>query len=88
MAAWYLTIAFGNLIVVIAAEALQLENQVYEYIFFAGLLLLATLIYMVLAYFYKYDKDKNPNKESDEKNEGTKKSNTIVPVKENEEAKI
>ena len=74
---------------VIAAEALQLENQVYEYIFFAGLLLLATLIYIVLAYFYKYDKDKNPNKESDEKNEGTsKKSNTIVPVKENEEAKI
>ena len=73
---------------VIAAEALKLQNQVHEYLFFAGLLLAATLIYMVLAYFYKYDKDKNPNKDDEEKNKETKKSNTVVPYKQEEEDKI
>jgi len=30
------------------------SNQVYEYILFAGLLMLATVVFVTLAYFYEY----------------------------------
>ena len=49
-----MTTAFGNLIVVIIAEAKFVDNQVYDYILFAGLLSVATLIFGILGYFYKY----------------------------------
>ena len=73
LAAWYLTIAFGNVIVIIVAEARAIDSQVYEYVFFAGLLAIATIIFCILSYFYKYvDK---PEAESNEK----KKMNAIEP---------
>ena len=53
-AVWFLTVAFGNLIVIIIAEARITTNQVVEYIFFAGLLFAATVIFTILAWFYKY----------------------------------
>jgi hypothetical protein len=56
-ASWYFTIAIGNLIVVIIAGNRIVENQVYEYIIFAGLLSLATVLFGFLAYFYKYEED-------------------------------
>ena len=71
LAAWYLTVAFGNVIVIIVAEARAIENQVWEYVFFAGLLLLATVIFGVMSFFYKYT-DKQ-----DEKSDKNKKSNKI-----------
>lgn len=53
-ALWCLTVAFGNLIVVIVAEAKFVDNQVYEYILFAGLLTVATIAFIVLSWLYKY----------------------------------
>lgn len=49
-----MTVAFGNLIVVIIAEGKFLENQVNEYFLFAGLLGCATIAFAVLTFFYKY----------------------------------
>ena len=49
--------ACGNLVVVIVAEARIVENQVYEYILFAGLLAIATLAFIIISYFYKYTDD-------------------------------
>ncbi len=51
---WYMTIAVGNLIVIIVAESRFIKSQVFEYVFFAGLLGLATIVFLVLSYFYKY----------------------------------
>ena len=53
-ALWCLTVAVGNLVVVVVAKAKMVHNQVYEYVLFAGLLSAATLVFMLLAYFYKY----------------------------------
>ena len=47
----------GNLIVVIVAESKFVDNQVYEYILFSGLLLISTFVFMLLSYFYKYVED-------------------------------
>jgi hypothetical protein len=71
LAAWYLTIAFGNILVIIFTG--RIDDQVYEYVFFAGLLFLATIIFSVLAYFYKYVE--KPEVESNEK----KKMNSVEP---------
>lgn len=49
-----MTVAFGNVIVVIVAEAKIVNNQVYEYLLFAGLLTLATVAFGVLSFIYKY----------------------------------
>lgn len=66
-----MTVAFGNLIVVIIAEAKFVDNQVHEYFLFAGLLGIATIIFGVLSFFYKYT---DPKLE-DEKSENSKKDN-------------
>ena len=61
-AMWFLTVAFGNLIVIAIAEARITDNQVIEYIIFAALLFAATLIFIVLANFYKYtDEEEKPS---------------------------
>ena len=54
-ATWLLTVAFGNLIVVFVAETKFIKNQVYEYLLFSGLLAIATFIFMILSWFYKYE---------------------------------
>ena len=66
-----MTVAFGNLIVVIIAEAKFVDNQVHEYFLFAGLLSVATIVFGVLSFFYKY----NDPKSEDEKLENGKKDN-------------
>lgn len=53
-ALWYITIAVGNLIVIIIAESRVFENQVFEYLFYAGLLGIATAIFILFSWFYKY----------------------------------
>jgi hypothetical protein len=68
---WQLTVAFGNLIVVIIAEAKFVDNQVYEYLLFAGLLGIATIAFGVLAWFYKYE-DPDASSEKEEKRDGEK----------------
>uniref|UniRef100_A0A8C2XNX2 Solute carrier family 15 member 2 n=1 Tax=Cyclopterus lumpus TaxID=8103 RepID=A0A8C2XNX2_CYCLU len=52
-AGWLLTVAFGNVIVLIVAEGAELE-QWKEFLLFAGLLLLVFIIFSVMAYFYTY----------------------------------
>jgi dipeptide/tripeptide permease len=63
-AAWLLTVAIGNLIVFVVAESQIISNQFYEYLFFAGLMAITTVIFGLIAYFYKYveDDDSSLNK--------------------------
>ncbi|XP_011306527.1 peptide transporter family 1-like [Fopius arisanus] len=69
-ASWLFTVAFGNVIVVIIAEAKFFEQQVSEFFFFAGLTALDFLLFAMLTRSYKYhngtDYDEPPT--SDEKN--------------------
>uniref|UniRef100_A0A670YXG5 Solute carrier family 15 member 1 n=1 Tax=Pseudonaja textilis TaxID=8673 RepID=A0A670YXG5_PSETE len=53
-AGWLLTVAFGNIIVLIIAGASKLEEQWAEYILFAALLFAVTIVFAVMAYFYTY----------------------------------
>ncbi|XP_054915057.1 solute carrier family 15 member 1b [Poeciliopsis prolifica] len=53
-AGWLLTVAVGNIIVLIVAEAATLPEQWAEYILFAALLVLVCIIFAIMAYFYTY----------------------------------
>ncbi|XP_060785677.1 solute carrier family 15 member 2-like isoform X2 [Neoarius graeffei] len=52
-AGWLLTVAFGNVIVVIVAEGAGLE-QWSEFLLFAALLVAVSIIFSIMAYFYTY----------------------------------
>ncbi|CAL1581482.1 unnamed protein product [Knipowitschia caucasica] len=52
-AGWLLTVAFGNVIVLIVAEGAGLE-QWKEFLLFAGLLLSVCVIFSIMAAFYTY----------------------------------
>ncbi|XP_067825277.1 solute carrier family 15 member 2-like [Heptranchias perlo] len=54
MAAWFLTIAMGNLIVVVIAECTLISNQAVEFFLFAALMGLVSLIFIATARLYKY----------------------------------
>ena len=49
-AAWLLTVAFGNIIVIIVAELKLFDDQASEFFMFSGLMLIDTLIFMFLAW--------------------------------------
>ncbi len=53
-AAWLLTVAFGNLIVIIIAEARAFDDQASEFFMFACLMFVDIGVFSVMAYFYKY----------------------------------
>ncbi|KAM4711438.1 solute carrier family 15 member 1b [Anableps anableps] len=53
-AGWLLTVAVGNIIVLIVAEAATLPDQWAEYILFASLLVFVCILFAVMAYFYSY----------------------------------
>jgi len=53
-AAWLLTVAFGNLIVVVISEMHFFESQAYEFLLFAGLMFVDMAIFAVMAMMYKY----------------------------------
>ncbi|NXX78852.1 S15A1 protein, partial [Urocolius indicus] len=53
-AGWLLTVAVGNIIVLIVAGASRLSEQWAEYVLFAALLLAVCIIFAVMAYFYTY----------------------------------
>ncbi|XP_067149678.1 solute carrier family 15 member 1 [Apteryx mantelli] len=53
-AGWLLTVAVGNIIVLIVAGASKLGEQWAEYVLFAALLLVVCIIFAVMAYFYTY----------------------------------
>ncbi|KAG9271145.1 solute carrier family 15 member 2 [Astyanax mexicanus] len=52
-AGWLLTVAFGNVIVLIVAEGAGLE-QWTEFVLFAALLVGVSIIFSIMAYFYTY----------------------------------
>ncbi|XP_064420000.1 solute carrier family 15 member 2 [Latimeria chalumnae] len=82
-AGWLLTVAFGNLIVIIVAKAAMLEQWV-EFFLFAALLFVVSIIFAIMAYFYIYvdpadvdeedEKEKPPNYEDIALNPATKQS--------------
>ncbi|CAI5771860.1 solute carrier family 15 member 1 [Podarcis lilfordi] len=53
-AGWLLTVAVGNIIVLIIAGASKIEEQWVEYVLFAALLVAVTLVFAIMAYFYTY----------------------------------
>ncbi|XP_059416683.1 solute carrier family 15 member 1-like [Carassius carassius] len=53
-AGWLLTVAVGNIIVLIVAEAGSLPDQWAEYVLFACLLVAVSIVFAVMAYFYTY----------------------------------
>lgn len=53
-AMWLMTIAVGNLIVIIVAESGSSLKQVYEFLLFVGLLFFTTFIFAIMTLFYKY----------------------------------
>uniref|UniRef100_A0A2K5DTI3 Solute carrier family 15 member 1 n=1 Tax=Aotus nancymaae TaxID=37293 RepID=A0A2K5DTI3_AOTNA len=53
-AGWLLTVAVGNIIVLIVAGAGQFSKQWAEYVLFAALLLVVCVIFAIMAGFYTY----------------------------------
>ncbi|KAK2541354.1 Slc15a1 [Columba guinea] len=76
-AGWLLTVAVGNIIVLIVAGASKLSEPWAEYVLFAALLLAVSIIFAVMAYFYTYT---DPNEveaqlDEEEKKQGKKDPN-------------
>ncbi|NXH26130.1 S15A1 protein, partial [Myiagra hebetior] len=77
-AGWLLTVAVGNIIVLIVAGASKLDKQVSmqaaEYVLFAALLLVVCVIFAIMASFYTYvDPNEIEAQFSEEKKEEDKK---------------
>ncbi|NXB77949.1 S15A1 protein, partial [Donacobius atricapilla] len=53
-AGWLLTVAVGNIIVIIVAGVSTIKEQWAEYVLFAALLLVVCIIFAVMASFYTY----------------------------------
>ncbi|NWW39065.1 S15A1 protein, partial [Panurus biarmicus] len=53
-AGWLLTVAVGNIIVLIVAGASTIKEQWAEYVLFAALLLVVCIIFAIMASFYTY----------------------------------
>ncbi|NWT68630.1 S15A1 protein, partial [Prunella himalayana] len=53
-AGWLLTVAVGNIIVLIVAGASAIQKQWAEYVLFAALLLVVCVIFAIMASFYTY----------------------------------
>ncbi|XP_051799316.1 solute carrier family 15 member 1b [Acanthochromis polyacanthus] len=53
-AGWLLTVAVGNIIVLIVAEAATIQDQWAEYLLFASLLVFVCIVFSFMAYFYQY----------------------------------
>ncbi|NXB62992.1 S15A1 protein, partial [Struthidea cinerea] len=73
-AGWLLTVAVGNIIVLIVAGASKLSKQWAEYVLFAALLLVVCIIFAIMASFYTYvDPNEIEAQFSEEKKEEHKK---------------
>lgn len=53
-AAWLMTVAIGNLIIVVIAEARFFASQAAEFFLFAALMGVVILLFTIMAYFYNY----------------------------------
>ncbi|XP_034255978.1 peptide transporter family 1 isoform X2 [Thrips palmi] len=68
--AWLLTVAFGNLIVVLITEIRFFSSQAYEFFLFAALMLVVMVVFMWMAIKYTYVEDVRDS-EDDEQNQMT-----------------
>ncbi|XP_059826468.1 solute carrier family 15 member 1-like isoform X1 [Hypanus sabinus] len=66
-AGWLLTNAFGNIIVLIVAEASTIQEQWAEYILFSALLVAVCIIFGIMAMFYTYVDPREVEAEFEEK---------------------
>ncbi|XP_030380981.1 peptide transporter family 1 isoform X1 [Scaptodrosophila lebanonensis] len=62
-ACWLLTVAFGNVIVVVVAELKFFQSQANEFFLFAGLMFVDMLVFMWIAYYYIPNDEKVPSTE-------------------------
>jgi solute carrier family 15 oligopeptide transporter 1 len=79
-AGWLLTTAFGNLIVVIIAEAKFFDSQANEFFLFAGLMFVDMAIFAFMAMKYKYVE--MPEEEDEEENQSKE-----IPLEERKSSK-
>uniref|UniRef100_A0A8C7YD07 Solute carrier family 15 member 2 n=1 Tax=Oryzias sinensis TaxID=183150 RepID=A0A8C7YD07_9TELE len=90
-AGWLLTVAFGNVIVLIVAEGAGLE-QWKEFVLFAGLLLGVCIIFSVMSVFYKYVEPENMDKinleDTKEEDEGDGKKSSMMLDKTGKSTKL
>merc|ERR1711970_728583 len=49
---WLLTVSVGNIVVIIVAEGKIMSSQVAEYLLFAGLIVGANVVFVLLSVFY------------------------------------
>ncbi|XP_059472320.1 peptide transporter family 1-like [Neocloeon triangulifer] len=54
VAGWYIAVAVGNMVVIFVAEAKIFNEQIWEYLLFAGLEFIAMIILFLQALLYKY----------------------------------
>ncbi|MBN3306543.1 S15A2 protein, partial [Amia calva] len=88
-AGWLLTVAFGNVIVLIVAEGAGLE-QWSEFLLFAVLLVAVSIIFSIMAHFYKYVDPEQLDllgKEEREEDNDLKTNENLVPLDGNVVAK-
>ncbi|XP_007071949.3 solute carrier family 15 member 2 isoform X1 [Chelonia mydas] len=78
-AGWLLTVAFGNVIVLIVAQAALLE-QWAEFVLFACLLFAVCIIFSIMGYFYVTVDPEKLTKEEEEKKEMPSNGNEISLV--------
>ncbi|KAF1476208.1 Solute carrier family 15 member 1, partial [Pygoscelis antarcticus] len=76
-AGWLLTVAVGNIIVLIVAGASKLSEQWAEYVLFAALLLAVCVIFAVMAYFYTYIDPNEVEAQLDEEEKQVKKDQDV-----------
>ncbi|NXK28793.1 S15A1 protein, partial [Arenaria interpres] len=77
-AGWLLTVAVGNIIVLIVAGASKLSEQWAEYVLFAALLLAVCIIFAVMAYFYTYVDPNEVEAQLDEEEKKQAKKDTDI----------
>ncbi|CAD5112141.1 DgyrCDS1380 [Dimorphilus gyrociliatus] len=58
-ASWFWTNAFGNLLVVILSKSVKFSNFAIQFFLYAGLMIVAMLIFIFLSWGYKYRKEDN-----------------------------
>ncbi|XP_026701442.1 solute carrier family 15 member 1 [Athene cunicularia] len=83
-AGWLLTVAVGNIIVLIVAGASKLSEQWAEYVLFAALLLAVCIIFAVMAYFYTYSDPNEIEAQFDEEEKKQVKKDEDVYEKQTE----
>lgn len=95
-AGWLLTVAVGNIIVLIIAEAAQLSEKWAEYILFAALLVVVCIIFSIMAYYYKYEDpaeieaqfmEKEPDDKDEKKKRGSLSSSSSKDGEDDEDIK-